>query len=262
MEPGQVRGDDQGARRLRGRPSRPFAARASSTSTSRPTTLTPTSRPHRAPGGATSPKRSRAIGPADEPARDLRLRRDAGRQRRDDPCGAARDLRAAWRSTCRRPSVCAAGDRAQPDRSHGRAGAGRAGRAARRSSPRITSARSSSCAPPGRSRSRCSTACSSCSTRSRRDGWLLAVATGKSDRGLKHCLEEHGIHARFVSLQTADRHPSQAAPVDGRAGDRRRRRRAGNDDRRRRHQLRHGDGGGRRRDGDRRRLGLSRCRRS
>ncbi|HUP67869.1 MAG TPA: HAD hydrolase-like protein, partial [Sphingomicrobium sp.] len=33
------------------------------------------------------------------------------------------------------------------------------------------------------------------------DGWLLAVATGKSDRGLKHCLEQHGLHARFVSLQ-------------------------------------------------------------
>lgn len=44
------------------------------------------------------------------------------------------------------------------------------------------------------------------------DGWLLAVATGKSDRGLKHCLEGHGIHARFVSLQTADRHPSKPDP--------------------------------------------------
>src|SRR5205085_8913077 len=44
------------------------------------------------------------------------------------------------------------------------------------------------------------------------DGWLLAVATGKSDRGLKHCLEAHGIHARFVSLQTADRHPSKPHP--------------------------------------------------
>jgi len=43
-------------------------------------------------------------------------------------------------------------------------------------------------------------------------GWLLAVATGKSDRGLKHCLEQHGIHARFVSLQTADRHPSKPHP--------------------------------------------------
>ena len=44
------------------------------------------------------------------------------------------------------------------------------------------------------------------------DGWLLAVATGKSDRGLKHCLQSHGIHARFVSLQTADRHPSKPHP--------------------------------------------------
>jgi phosphoglycolate phosphatase len=44
------------------------------------------------------------------------------------------------------------------------------------------------------------------------DGWRLAVATGKSDRGLKHCLELHGIHARFVSLQTADRHPSKPHP--------------------------------------------------
>ncbi|HZC37751.1 MAG TPA: HAD-IA family hydrolase [Sphingomicrobium sp.] len=44
------------------------------------------------------------------------------------------------------------------------------------------------------------------------DRWLLAVATGKSDRGLRHCLESHGIHARFVSLQTADRHPSKPHP--------------------------------------------------
>lgn len=44
------------------------------------------------------------------------------------------------------------------------------------------------------------------------EGWLLAVATGKSDRGLRHCLDSHGIHARFVSLQTADRHPSKPHP--------------------------------------------------
>jgi phosphoglycolate phosphatase len=44
------------------------------------------------------------------------------------------------------------------------------------------------------------------------DGWLLAVATGKSDRGLRHCLDLHGIHPRFVSLQTADRHPSKPHP--------------------------------------------------
>ena len=44
------------------------------------------------------------------------------------------------------------------------------------------------------------------------DGWLLAVATGKSDRGLKHCLHCHGFSARFISLQTADRHPSKPHP--------------------------------------------------
>ena len=44
------------------------------------------------------------------------------------------------------------------------------------------------------------------------NGWMLAVATGKSDRGLKHCLESHGLHARFVSLQTSDRHPSKPSP--------------------------------------------------
>jgi phosphoglycolate phosphatase len=45
-----------------------------------------------------------------------------------------------------------------------------------------------------------------------REGWLLAVATGKSDRGLSLCLECHGIVDRFVSLQTADRHPSKPHP--------------------------------------------------
>lgn len=44
------------------------------------------------------------------------------------------------------------------------------------------------------------------------DGWLLAVATGKSDRGLRHCLDSHGLGGRFVSLQTADRHPSKPHP--------------------------------------------------
>jgi phosphoglycolate phosphatase len=44
------------------------------------------------------------------------------------------------------------------------------------------------------------------------DGWLLGVATGKSDRGLKLCLEHHGLHPRFVTLQTADRHPSKPHP--------------------------------------------------
>jgi len=43
-------------------------------------------------------------------------------------------------------------------------------------------------------------------------GWLLAVATGKSDRGLSLCLDHHGLTRRFVSLQTADRHPSKPHP--------------------------------------------------
>jgi phosphoglycolate phosphatase len=43
-------------------------------------------------------------------------------------------------------------------------------------------------------------------------GWLLAVATGKSDRGLERCLDHHGIKTMFISLQTADRHPSKPDP--------------------------------------------------
>ncbi len=45
------------------------------------------------------------------------------------------------------------------------------------------------------------------------EGWQLAVATGKSDRGLRIVLEHHGIFGRFVSLQTADRHPSKPHPA-------------------------------------------------
>jgi phosphoglycolate phosphatase len=44
-------------------------------------------------------------------------------------------------------------------------------------------------------------------------GWLLGVATGKSDRGLALCLERHGIAPHFVTLQTADRHPSKPHPA-------------------------------------------------
>ena len=44
-------------------------------------------------------------------------------------------------------------------------------------------------------------------------GWQLAVATGKSDRGLAACLATHGITDLFVSLQTADRHPSKPHPA-------------------------------------------------
>ena len=45
------------------------------------------------------------------------------------------------------------------------------------------------------------------------EGWSLAVATGKSDRGLSACLAGHGLTDLFVSLQTADRHPSKPHPA-------------------------------------------------
>jgi phosphoglycolate phosphatase len=44
------------------------------------------------------------------------------------------------------------------------------------------------------------------------DGWLLGVATGKSDRGLAHVLAAHSMTHHFVTLQTSDRHPSKPNP--------------------------------------------------
>ena len=44
------------------------------------------------------------------------------------------------------------------------------------------------------------------------DGWLLGVATGNSDRGLARILTHHGLNGRFVTLQTADHHPSKPHP--------------------------------------------------
>ena len=44
-------------------------------------------------------------------------------------------------------------------------------------------------------------------------GWRLGVATGKSDRGLALVLGQHGLLDRFVTLQTADRHPSKPHPA-------------------------------------------------
>ncbi|MEW4448657.1 HAD-IA family hydrolase [Qipengyuania sp. JC766] len=45
------------------------------------------------------------------------------------------------------------------------------------------------------------------------NGWQLAVATGKSDRGLQSCLATHDLLDLFCSLQTADRHPSKPHPA-------------------------------------------------
>ncbi|MFM5886225.1 MAG: HAD-IA family hydrolase [Novosphingobium sp.] len=44
-------------------------------------------------------------------------------------------------------------------------------------------------------------------------GWALGVATGKSDRGLGHCLATHELSRYFTTLQTADRHPSKPHPA-------------------------------------------------
>lgn len=46
-----------------------------------------------------------------------------------------------------------------------------------------------------------------------RRGWALGVATGKSDRGLGMILAHHDITHHFVTLQTADRHPSKPHPA-------------------------------------------------
>ncbi|OCX58655.1 HAD family hydrolase [Thioclava sp. SK-1] len=46
----------------------------------------------------------------------------------------------------------------------------------------------------------------------RRDDLVLAVATGKSRRGLRALIEHHGLGGYFLSLQTADDHPSKPHP--------------------------------------------------
>ncbi|TGN68440.1 HAD family hydrolase [Paracoccus liaowanqingii] len=45
-----------------------------------------------------------------------------------------------------------------------------------------------------------------------RDDLILAVATGKSRRGLDAMIAAHGLQGRFLSLQTADGHPSKPHP--------------------------------------------------
>ncbi len=44
------------------------------------------------------------------------------------------------------------------------------------------------------------------------DETLLAIATGKSRRGLEHIFETHGIRRLFQSVQCADDHPSKPHP--------------------------------------------------
>ncbi|MCS6987311.1 MAG: HAD-IA family hydrolase [Sphingomonadaceae bacterium] len=44
-------------------------------------------------------------------------------------------------------------------------------------------------------------------------GWALAIATGKSDRGLALLLDRLGLAGHFVARHTADRHPSKPHPA-------------------------------------------------
>ncbi len=48
---------------------------------------------------------------------------------------------------------------------------------------------------------------------SARDDLLLAVATGKSRRGVNSMIEAHGLAGFFVNLETADDHPSKPDPA-------------------------------------------------
>lgn len=44
------------------------------------------------------------------------------------------------------------------------------------------------------------------------DEVLLGIATGKSMRGVRHLLDTHDLHGAFVTIQTADAHPSKPHP--------------------------------------------------
>jgi phosphoglycolate phosphatase len=45
------------------------------------------------------------------------------------------------------------------------------------------------------------------------EGWSLGIATGKTLRGLDAMIERHGLHGRFVTLQTADGNPGKPHPA-------------------------------------------------
>ena len=52
-----------------------------------------------------------------------------------------------------------------------------------------------------------------CSTRWKPTAGCWRSPPASPTAALRHCLESHGLHARFVSLQTADRHPSKPHPA-------------------------------------------------
>lgn len=46
-----------------------------------------------------------------------------------------------------------------------------------------------------------------------RAGYLLGLATGKSRRGVQSMLDGHGLHGRFLTIQTADDNPGKPNPA-------------------------------------------------
>ncbi len=46
-----------------------------------------------------------------------------------------------------------------------------------------------------------------------REGWVLGIATGKSQGGLAAALARHGLTGRFATLQTADQGPGKPHPA-------------------------------------------------
>lgn len=47
---------------------------------------------------------------------------------------------------------------------------------------------------------------------SARDDIVLGIATGKSRRGVAHVFDMHDLHPHFMTIQTADTHPSKPHP--------------------------------------------------
>jgi phosphoglycolate phosphatase len=46
-----------------------------------------------------------------------------------------------------------------------------------------------------------------------REDVLLGIATGKSERGIRHFLQRHGLEDWFATIQTSDNHPSKPHPA-------------------------------------------------
>ena len=123
-----------------------------------------------------------ALGAADAGAR--------GGARRRRPVAAARRWR-RWRRTCPRPTRCAS-----PTHYRDRFVAQRAAGGAEAHAPLY----------PG--------ALAALERLAGQPGTLLGVATGKARRGLDHVFATHDLARFFVTAQTADDHPVEAASLD------------------------------------------------